>query len=143
MTITSSTYLPRDAHQPRGRRPWCAACDTDRHLLLDSVTTMNRQRETLAAAISCTNCGSSHVVATTAAFLAAIPGQQGPSGGGAVHRGDAYSHCQEPMSAVDPERRSAHWPVSTHAGTPDLLGDYFRTRVLRCRCGFQMEIPRP
>lgn len=142
MTVTSSTYLPRDAHQPRGRRPWCATCDTDRHLLLDSVTTMNPQRETLAAAISCTNCGSSHVVATTAAFLAAIPGRYGNSGG-AVHRDDAYSHCQEPMSAVDPERRSAHRPVSTHAGTPDFLGDYLRTRVLRCRCGFQIEIPRP
>lgn len=103
---------------------------------------MNPQRETLAAAISCTNCGSSHVVATTAAFLAAIPGRNGNSGG-AVHRDDAYSHCQEPMSAVDPERRSAHRPVSTHAGTPDFLGDYFRTRVLRCRCGFQMEIPGP
>ena len=141
MTITSSTYLPRDAHQPRGRRPWCATCETDRHLLVDSVTTMNTQREILAAAISCTNCGSSHVVATTAAFLAAIPGPNRASG--AVHRDDTYSHCQEPMSAVDPERRSAHRPVSTHAATQDFLGDYLRTRVLRCRCGFQMEIPRP
>ncbi len=103
---------------------------------------MNPQRETLAAAISCTNCGSSHVVATTAAFLAAIPGRNGNSGA-AVHRDDAYSHCQEPMSAVDPERRGAHRPVTTHAGNSDFLGDYLRTRVLRCRCGFQMEIPRP
>jgi hypothetical protein len=102
---------------------------------------MNPQRGILAAAISCTNCGGAHVVATTAAFLAAIPGRNGNSGG-AVHRDDTYSHCQEPMSAVDPERRSAHRPVSTHAGTPDFLGDYLRTSVLRCRCGFQMEIPR-
>lgn len=103
---------------------------------------MNPQQETLAAAISCTTCGGSHVVATTAAFLAAIPGRSGNSGG-AAPREDVYRHCQEPMSAVDPERRSAQRPVSTHAGTPDFLGDYLRTRVLRCRCGFQMEIPRP
>ena len=77
MTATSSTYLPRDAHQPRGRRPWCAACGTDRHLLVDSVTVMNPQRETLAAAISCTNCSNSHVVATTAAFLASLTGRNG------------------------------------------------------------------
>lgn len=101
---------------------------------------MNPQQETLAAAISCTMCGSSHVVATTAAFLATIPGR---SSSGAVHRDEAYRHCQEPMSAVDPERHSANRPVSTHARTPDFLGDYLRTSVLRCRCGFQMEIPRP
>jgi len=103
---------------------------------------MNPQRETLAAAINCTNCGSSHVVATTAAFLAAIP-TRSVNSDGAVHRDDAYRHCQEPMSAVDPERRNTHRPVSTHAGTADFLGDYLRTSVLRCRCGFQMEIPRP
>ncbi|SDL73430.1 hypothetical protein SAMN04487916_113114 [Arthrobacter sp. ov407] len=103
---------------------------------------MNPQQETLAAAISCTMCGSSHVVATTAAFLATIAGRTGNSSG-AVHRDDTYRHCQEPMSAVDPERRSAHRPVSTHTGTQDFLGDYLRTRVLRCRCGFQMEIPHP
>ncbi|RKR12743.1 hypothetical protein [Arthrobacter oryzae] len=142
MTITSNTYLPRDAHQPRGRRPWCATCDTDRHLLVDSVAMMNLQQETLAAAISCTKCGNSHVMATTAALLATIPGRTG-NAGAAVPRDDAYRHCQEPMSAVDPERRSAHLPVSTHAGTQDFLGDYLRTRVLRCRCGFQMDIPRP
>ena len=103
---------------------------------------MTPQRETLAAAINCTNCGSSHVVATTAAFLATIRARTGNSGGG-VRREDAYRHCQEPMSAVDPERRSPHRAVSTHAGSPDFLGEYLRTRVLRCRCGFQMEIPRP
>ena len=140
MTITSHTYLPRDAHQPRGRRPWCATCDTDRHLLVDSVTMMNPQQETLAAAISCTNCSRSRVVATTAAFVSATPARNGNKGGG-VHRDTAYLHGQEPMSAVDPELRSAHRPVSTHAGTTDLLDDYLRTSVLRCRCGFQMEIP--
>lgn len=142
MTITSSTYVPREAHQPRGRSPWCAICDTDRHLLVDSVTTMNPQRETLAASISCSNCSSSRVMATTAALVATIPGRH-RNNGDAVHRDAAPVHCQEPMSAVDPELRSAHRPVSTHAGTMDFLGDYLRTRVLRCRCGFQMEIPQP
>lgn len=80
MTVTSNSYLPREAHQPRGRTPWCATCDTDRHLLVDSVTLMNPRHETLAAAISCTKCSSSHVVATTAAFLAAICIQQSNRG---------------------------------------------------------------
>lgn len=99
MTVTSNTYLPRDAHQPRGRRPWCAGCDSDRHLLVDSVTVMNPQQETLAAAITCTNCGSSHVVATAAAFLATLPGRNG-TGGATVPREDAYRRCQESMIAA-------------------------------------------
>ncbi len=102
---------------------------------------MNLQQETLAAAVSCTKCGGSHVMATTAALLATIPRRNGNTGG-LVPWDDAYRHCQEPMSAVDLDRRSAHRPVSTHAGTQDFLGDYRRTRVLRCRCGFQMDIPR-
>jgi hypothetical protein len=72
MTIPSYTYLPRDAHQPRGRRPWCGTCDTDQHLLADAVTTLDRVQETLAVAVSCARCGGSRVLATTAAFLTGI-----------------------------------------------------------------------
>lgn len=140
MTTTSDTYLPRDAHQPRGSRPWCETCNSDRHLLVDSATMMDPQEEILAAAISCTNWGSSRVVATTAAFAAAIP-ERSDSSGDLLHRDAAYVHCQEPMTPADPEMRGAHWPVSTQPGPTEYLGVYLRTRVLRCRCGFQMEIP--
>jgi hypothetical protein len=140
MSTTSHTYLPRDSHQPRGRRLWCAECDTDRHLLVDSVTTLNAQQQTLAAAITCTKCQGSRVLATTAAFLAAVPGRN-KDNGDVVHRDAAYVHCQEPMSPADPELRGVHWPVSTQAGPNEFLSVYLRTRVLWCRCGFQMEIP--
>lgn len=141
MTTTSETYLPRDAYQPRGSRPWCATCGTDRHLLVGSSTMMDPQQETLAVAISCTNCSGSRVVATTAALLAAIP-KRGDSSGDLVPRDGAYLHCQEPMAPADPELRIAHTVFSTESGTAGLLSVYPRTRVLRCRCGFQMEIPR-
>jgi hypothetical protein len=140
MSTTSHTYLPRDSHHPRGRRLWCAKCNTDRHLLVDSVTTLNAQEQTLAAAITCTKCGGSRVVATTAAFVAEVPVRT-EDNGDVVHRDAAYVHCQEPMSPADPELRGVHWPVSTQAGPTEFLSVYLRTRVLRCRCGFQMEIP--
>lgn len=140
MSTTSHTYVPRDSHQPRGRRLWCAECDTDRHLLVDSVTTLNAQQETLAAAITCMQCGGSRVLATTAAFVATVPGRSGDNDD-VVHRDAAYVHCQEPMSPADPELRGVQWPVSTQPGATEFLGAYLRTRVLRCRCGFQMEIP--
>lgn len=105
------------------------------------MTTLNAQHETLAAAISCTVCGGSRVVATTAAFLAAIQGQNQGSGD-LVHRDAGYLHCGEPMVPPDPELRNARTVISTEPGPADLLSVYLQTRVMRCRCGFQMEIPR-
>lgn len=140
MSTTSHTYMPRDAHQPRGRRPWCAECDTDRHLLVDSVTSLNAQQQTLAAAITCAKCRGSRVLATTAAFLAEVPGRNWDNND-LVHRDAGYVHCQEPMSPADPGLRGVQWPVSTQAGSVEFPGVYLRTRVLRCRCGFQTEVP--
>ena len=140
MSTTSPTYRPRDAHPPRGRRLWCPTCNTDRHLLLDSVTTLDEQQEILAAAITCTRCHRSRVLATTAVFVEALP-ERNEDNNEVMHRGAAFIHCQEPMSPADPDLRGVQWPVSTQAGPTEFLDVYLRTRVLRCRCGFQMEIP--
>jgi hypothetical protein len=40
--------------------------------VVDSITVMDRQRETLAAAFNCARCGGSRVLATTAGFIAAV-----------------------------------------------------------------------
>jgi hypothetical protein len=58
-----------------------------------------------------------------------------------VHIGGDYIHCGEPMSATDPDLRNPFQSVSTDEAPPDVLGVYLQTRVLRCRCGFQLEIP--
>ena len=72
MSTISSTYVPRDAHQPRGKQPWCAPCDTDLHLVVDSIAVMDRRRETLAVAFNCAKCGGSRVLSTTVSFVAEI-----------------------------------------------------------------------
>ena len=79
-------------------------------------------------------------LANTAAFLAALP-ERNEDNGDLMHRDAPYVHCQEPMSPADPNLRGVQWPVSTQAGPMEFLGAYFRDRVLRCRCGFQMEVP--
>lgn len=72
MSSTSSTYVPREAHQPCGGRPWCSTCHTDRHLLAGSVTVLDSRKDTLALAVTCTRCGGSRVLATTATLAADI-----------------------------------------------------------------------
>ncbi|MEV8146969.1 hypothetical protein AB0O52_02330 [Arthrobacter sp. NPDC080073] len=141
MSTISSTYLPLDAHQPRGKQPWCVTCDTDVHLVVDSITMMDRRSETLAAAFNCAKCGGARVLSTTAAFVAAVLARS-TANTDVLHLGAEYIHCGEPMTPSDPDRRSSLTPVSTQSRPTDLLGNYLRIRVLRCRCGFQMEKPR-
>lgn len=76
VTITSSSYVPRDTHQPRGKRPWCPTCDTDLHLEVESPTVPGRQAGTLAVAVLCSNCRRSRVLDTTAEHLAALSAQR-------------------------------------------------------------------
>ncbi|MCB5293153.1 hypothetical protein BJQ90_02598 [Arthrobacter sp. SO3] len=45
------------------------------------------------------------------------------------------------MPTVDYERSSIYAPVSTERPYDGLLEVYLRTKVLRCSCGFKMEIP--
>lgn len=79
MTTTSSSYVPRGMHEPRGERPWCPTCDTDLHLELDSPSVPGRKAGTLAVAVLCSSCRRSRVVNTTAEHLAALSAR--PTGG--------------------------------------------------------------
>jgi hypothetical protein len=74
---------------------------------------------------------------------APTPGVPGTAG---VQSGGGYIHCGEPMHAASSGLRSIYAPMTTEpvpAGqtSEDVLEVYLRTRVLRCGCGFQMEIP--
>jgi len=53
-------------------------------------------------------------------------------------RDGRYVHCGEVMTASGAEMRSIH---GTYGQLPETLGVYLATKVLRCACGFQIEIP--
>lgn len=53
-------------------------------------------------------------------------------------RGGHYIHCGQVMTASGAEMRSIH---GTYGQLPEALDVYLATRVLRCACGFQIEIP--
>ncbi len=74
LTSLTDTYVPWDVHQPRGKRPWCASCDTDLHLVAEFPAVRGRQSGTLAVAVRCSQCRFSRVVDTTADHVAALPG---------------------------------------------------------------------
>lgn len=53
-------------------------------------------------------------------------------------RGGHYIHCDQVMTAAGAEVRSIR---GTYGQLPDVLGVYLATSVLRCICGFQIELP--
>jgi hypothetical protein len=72
MAVRSGTYRPVRAHQPRGGHPWCAGCHSDKHLLADSLATLDAREQTIALAVTCTRCGDSRVLATTSILAAGL-----------------------------------------------------------------------
>ncbi|MCA4134531.1 hypothetical protein [Arthrobacter sp. M4] len=59
-----------------------------------------------------------------------------------LQSGADFMHCGEPMHTIGGEVSSIQTPMSTETDPTDRSFDiYLQTRVLRCACGFQMEIP--
>ena len=141
MTTLTHEPSPHGARQPYGQQPWCAVCDTNLHLAVDSITVLDEWEDTLSVVFTCAGCGGHRVLSTTPRFVAAILARS-TTDDDVVHLGAQYIHCGEPMPPLDPNLRSSRTPVSTDMPAGDFLEAYLRARVLRCRCGFQIEVPR-
>ena len=61
-----------------------------------------------------------------------------------VHGSEGYFHCGEPMAPPGPRAQTTQrtFPSDGPSGAEDSLEVYLATRFLRCRCGFQVELPR-
>lgn len=131
----------REPARARGRKPWCTECATDEYLVIESIQALEPPRTGLVnAAYNCVGCGFFYAHAAAVARVAEIVNRSG-QGRGVLQFGGAYLHCGKPMTMGGSEHRSIYAPAS-----PDQHGDvplevYLRTRVLRCSCGFRMEIP--
>jgi hypothetical protein len=91
MTTASHTYIPRGAHQPRGKHPWCAACDTEVHLLIESEAITDGRTGILAVALHCSKCRMSRVFDTSAEYIATVPPRLASKPEDPVHRSEGYS----------------------------------------------------
>jgi hypothetical protein len=125
----------------RGRKPWCPECATDEHLVVESIQVLQPPRTGLVdAAYTCVRCGYFYAHAAAVARVAEIVNRP-LQGTGLLQFGGVYLHCGEPMTPAGAEHRSIYAPASSEPFGDITLGVYLRTRVLRCGCGFLMEIP--
>lgn len=119
----------------------CSACDTDRSLSIKSIETLFPASDTLVeVTYTCAACGSFYSHRADVAQVAVILKQAGRSSDILVFGGH-YIHCGQPMQKIGSELRRLHSPTVTDQNADDALDVYLSTRVLRCPCGFQMELP--
>lgn len=140
MTPVSHSTVPEQV-SPGSGRPWCDACGTDSYLFIESVgASRTAPGQSLEISYTCVECDGyyAHDVGTqnlSPVILRQFPPQ-------ALEALDGlYLHCGEPMTTGLSVERSIVSTLSPGPEGESELEAYLRTKVLHCRCGFQMELP--
>lgn len=141
MTTPANDY--RGAPQFRPGPLTCRRCGHDNHLEITSIDAFPADSAGRASLVEvsfrCTDCGLPFTQTADVTEVARILNRSGNSPN-VLAFGGHYIHCGQPMRAAGAEVRSIHTTYNERH-LPETLGVYLATRVLRCICGFQMEIP--
>jgi hypothetical protein len=135
-------FRPDGTRRPPGVLPViCRNCGTDRHLAIRSVIHLQDQpSDIVTVAHTCTRCRrfSEHPawVPDLSPVLARLE-----QTADVLILGGHYMHCGQPMKKAGSELRRLSAPRSTKIAAEDDLEVCLATRVLRCVCGFQLELP--
>jgi len=141
MSTVSHPRKPGPSNGSQGQQLWCAQCHTNEYLIIESIETLRPPRTGLVeVSYTCVECDFFYAHTASMADVAEVLNRP-TQGSGVLQFGGHYLHCGEPMTLVGSEQRSVHATLSTELTGEGALEVYLRTRVLRCGCGFQMEIP--
>lgn len=140
MSVDSSGRTPGGG-LPRALPLQCSGCATDTSLAIKSIETLYPASDTeVEVAYTCTACGHFYAHRADVAQVALILNRAGRPPGMLIFGGH-YIHCGQPMRKTGSELRRLPMPASADQDSVDALDVYLSTRVLRCCCGFQMELP--
>ncbi|CEA06978.1 hypothetical protein BN1051_00286 [Arthrobacter saudimassiliensis] len=137
------------APAPETYVPWCDNCGTDEYLIIESVepATTEDSAEFLEISYTCSECDRFYGHPIRHSPLWARRLAEAPAAEEMV-----YMHCGEPMKPKDARTLSIFAPLSTEefaaapaAASPSEAAALDNVRmevtVLRCGCGFQIELP--
>lgn len=139
MTCDSNTIDNPAPSASEGTEFTCGKCGTPDHLIIESLQALDPDLDGwVSVDYSCGACGSffAHDVAVTC-LTGLISDLESPLGVAEV--GQQYVHCGEPMQEGDMDVTGI---ADTQSQENHILEVQLPTVVLRCRCGFQMSIPR-
>lgn len=141
MPTVSHPRTPGSPSGSQGQRLWCTQCQTDEYLIIESIDTLRPPRTGLLdVTYTCVECDFFYAHTASVGSVAVVLNRPG-QGCGVLQFGGNYLHCGEPMMMAGSRQRSVNAVLSTERTGEEPLDVYLRTRVLRCSCGFQMEIP--
>lgn len=142
MTVNSYGHGQHVPGIPSGERPlMCAGCGTDRGITVYSIEALNpRSSGMVEVGYSCIRCRRHFLHSADVGAVATIVNRTSSLTGVLVF-GPHYIHCGQPMQKSGSELRRLSAPRFTDRSSEDVLDVYLATRVLRCSCGFQMEMP--
>ena len=139
--------MKTDPHQSKSeenprlqvRQIFCMVCATSEHLIIESIESLVPRRDGwIAVEYSCGKCESffAHEASVQHVALFLAEGDESP---GVLKFGRHYIHCGEPME-------ESGMKISGIGVDEDEVTGLHYVRipsvVLRCRCGFQMDIPK-
>ncbi|MFJ5956162.1 hypothetical protein ACIQC5_09405 [Paenarthrobacter sp. NPDC092416] len=142
MPAQPASRVPDEAHQPPDEPLWCARCNSDQYLLVDTIQSHYPPIPNVVdVAYECRACQYSYEQTATVHRVALILNRPGKTPG-VLQFGGQFLHCGEPMKTKSCELRRIQAPIGpTSDGRERIAEVYINTRVLGCACGFRMEIP--
>ena len=140
MSLGVPDFHPGPGQPPHVLPVMCGHCGTDHNLTIRSVTHRpEHPPDIVIVAHICTRCRRFSEHPAWLADLALVLTRLDQTGH-VLMLGGHYLHCGRPMEKAGSGVRRLSAPLSTEAAE-DALEVYLSTRVLRCACGFQMELP--
>ncbi|MCC3274202.1 hypothetical protein MUK71_01015 [Arthrobacter zhangbolii] len=118
--------------------PWCSYCGTDEFLIIESVEPAAKpgSGEFLEINYTCAECDRfyGHPIRHSSVWARCTVRSEDDAAD--------YMHCGEPMQPRDHRQQSIFEPLTTSSMQAQAPADVqLDTTVLRCHCGFQLEIP--
>jgi|GEM_PF-1097322 len=142
MDSDSSAFGKQSEAASHGHPLWCAACQSDEHLMLHSIGSLSSDTDELLVHViyACTACGSIHAHAAPFKEVAALLNDS-DAVPGLLHFGRRYLHCGIPMTVAGTTLRRIQSPLSAAETDSDLPDVVLATRIMQCGCGFRLELP--
>lgn len=133
----SSSHSRHSLPQPRQLQ--CETCGTEHRLTIHAITAVRaRGGDLVTVTYTCNDCSRfqehlAYAADVTAALHQVLPMAE------VMMFGEDYVHCGFPMAAAELDIERLCYRTGSGGAGPNAV--CLPTRVLRCRCGYQLEIP--
>ena len=139
MSTISNAHRPGGMQRPSAWNAWCSEGHTDEHLIVESIEALHPPQEDLVdVSYTCVECDYFYAHPANVHEVAAVLNRHGQVMG-VLQFGGEYFHCGSPMNSVSYGTSSIPGVELPRRHT--IHDVHLPTRLLRCGCGFQMEVP--